>query len=185
MSITREDALALLHEYTESESLRKHAYAVEAAMRAYARKMGGNEDEWGMAGLLHDFDYERYPTEEGHPFEGNRILEEHGYPERLRRAIMSHADHTGVPRENAMERALYAVDELCGFLMAVSYVRPDRSIASVKLKSVKKKMKDRGFARAVSREDLLRGAEELGVPFEDHVAFVIEALTEVKEDLGV
>lgn len=185
MSITRDDALALLHEYTESESLRRHAYAVEAAMRTYARKMGGNEEAWGMVGLLHDFDYERYPTEEGHPFEGNRILEERGYPEPLRRAIMSHADHTGVPRENAMERALYAVDELCGFLMAVSYVRPDRSIAGVKVKSVKKKMKDKGFARAVSREDLLRGAEELGVPFEEHVASVIDALTEAKEDLGV
>ena len=185
MSITREDALALLHEYTESESLRKHAYAVEAAMRAYARSMGGNEEEWGMAGLLHDFDYERFPTEEGHPFEGNRILEEKKYPERLRRAIMSHADHTGVPRENAMERALFAVDELCGFLMAVSYVRPDRSIASVKVKSVKKKMKDKGFARAVSREDLLKGAEELGMPFDEHVAFVIDALTEVRDELGI
>ncbi|MBN1448850.1 MAG: HDIG domain-containing protein [Bacteroidetes bacterium] len=183
--MTRDTALALLHEYTQSDSLRRHAYAVEAAMRAYARKLEGDEEEWGIVGLLHDFDYERYPTEEGHPFEGNRILGERGYPENIRRAIMSHADHTGVARESPMEKALFAVDELCGFLTAVSYVRPDRSIAGLQVKSVKKKMKDKGFARAVSREDLLRGAEEVGIPFDEHVAFVIEALTEVRDRLGI
>lgn len=183
--MTRDDALALLHEYTESDSLRKHAYAVEGAMRAYAEKYGEDAEEWGLVGLLHDFDYEKHPTAEEHPFVGNRILEERGYPGHIRRAIMSHADYTGVARENLMEKTLFAVDELCGFLMAVSYVRPDRSIASVQVKSVKKKMKDKGFARAVSREDLLRGPEELGVPFEEHVAFTIEALTRISDALGV
>jgi putative nucleotidyltransferase with HDIG domain len=183
--MTREDALQLLHTHTESESLRKHAYAVEAAMRAYAEKFGDDVEEWGMVGLLHDFDYEKHPSEEEHPFVGNRILEEAGWPEHIRRAIMSHADYTGVPRESQMEKTLFAVDELCGFLMAVAYVRPDRSMASVQYKSVKKKMKDKGFARAVSREDMTRGAEELGIPFEEHVAFVIDALAGEGDRLGV
>ena len=183
--MNREDALELLHEYTKSGSLRKHGLAVEAAMRASAVKYGQDEEEWGITGLLHDFDYEQHPTEEGHPYAGNRILEEQGYPESVRRAIMSHADHTGVPRESLMEKSLFACDELCGFLMAVTYVRPERKIASVKVKSVKKKIKDKGFARAVSREDMLRGAEELGVDFDEHVSFVIAALSEVADDLGV
>ncbi len=183
--MTRNDALELLHTHTASESLRKHAYAVEAAMRAYAGKFGEDVEVWGMVGLLHDFDYEAHPSEEEHPFVGNRILEEAGWPEDMRRAIMSHADYTGVPRESMMEKTLFAVDELCGFLMAVAYVRPDRSMATVQFKSVKKKMKDKGFARAVSREEMLRGAEELGVPFEEHVTFVIVALTGAADALGV
>lgn len=182
---SRTEALELLHEFTQSESLRKHAYAVEAAMRAYAEKLGGDVEEWGITGLLHDFDYEQHPSAEEHPFFGNRILEERGWPEHIRRAIMSHGDHTGVTRKTPMEHALFACDELCGFLMAVAYVRPDRKISSVEVKSVKKKMKDKAFARAVSREDMLRGAEELGVAFDDHVAFVIQALSKDAERLGV
>ena len=172
----RANALDLLHEFTESESLRKHAYSVEAAMRAYARRFGEDEEEWGMVGLLHDFDYEKYPTAEEHPFVGNRILEERGWPAHIRRAIMSHADYTGVTRETMMEKTLFAVDELCGFILAVSYVRPDRRIAGMEARSVKKKMKDKGFARAVSREDLLAGADLIGIPFDEHVQFVIDAL---------
>lgn len=176
--MNRTATLDLLHEFTESESLRKHAYTVEAAMRAYARKFGEDEEEWGMVGLLHDFDYEKYPTAEEHPFVGNRILEERGWPGHIRRAIMSHADYTGVTRESMMEKTLFAVDELCGFILAVSYVRPDRKIAGMEARSMKKKMKDKGFARAVSREDLLAGAELLGIPFDEHVQFVIDALAE-------
>lgn len=176
--MNRQDALDLLHEFTETDSLRKHAYAVEAAMRAYARHFGEDEEEWGMVGLLHDFDYEKFPSAEEHPVVGNRILEERGWPEELRRAIMSHADYTGVTRESRMEKTLFAVDELCGFITAVSYVRPDRKIAGMEARSVKKKMKDKGFARAVSREDMLQGAELLGIPFDEHVQFVIDALAE-------
>jgi putative nucleotidyltransferase with HDIG domain len=183
--MNRQNALDLLHEFTQTDSLRKHAFAVEAAMRAYARHFGEDEEEWGMVGLLHDFDYEQYPTATEHPFIGNRILEERGWPERLRRAIMSHADYTGVTRDSRMERTLFAVDELCGFIMAVSYVRPDRKIAGMEARSVKKKMKDKGFARAVNREDMLNGAEELGVPFDEHVQFVIEALSGAAEALGI
>ncbi|MBE0643691.1 MAG: HAD family hydrolase [Bacteroidetes bacterium] len=178
--MNRQDAIDLLHEFTETDSLRKHAYAVEAAMRAYAGKFGEDEEEWGMVGLLHDFDYEKYPTAEEHPFVGNRILEERGWPAPIRRAIMSHADYTGVTRETRMEKTLFAVDELCGFIMAVSYVRPDRKIAGMEARSVKKKMKDKGFARAVSREDMLAGAELLGIPFDEHVQFVIDALASVE-----
>jgi predicted hydrolase (HD superfamily) len=177
----RSQALDLLHEFTKSESLRKHALAVEAAMRAYAVKFGGDEEEWGITGLLHDFDYELHPTAEEHPYAGNAVLAERGYPESIRRAIMSHADHTGVPRETIMEKCLFAVDELCGFLMAVAYVRPDRKMASVEVPSVKKKMKDKAFARAVSREDMLAGAALLGIPFEEHAEFVIQALRRAAE----
>lgn len=183
--MNRQDALDLLHEFTQTDSLRKHAYAVEAAMRAYARHFGEDEEEWGMVGLLHDFDYEKYPTAEEHPFVGNRILEERGWPESLRRAIMSHAEYTGVARESRMEKTLFAVDELCGFIMAVSYVRPDRKIAGMEARSVKKKMKDKAFARAVSREDMLLGAELLGIPFDEHVQFVIEALSSAAETFGI
>ncbi|MFZ1729122.1 MAG: HD domain-containing protein [Bacteroidota bacterium] len=175
--MNRQDALDLLHEFTETDSLRKHAYAVEAAMRAYALRFGEDAEEWGMVGLLHDFDYEKYPTAEEHPFVGNRILEERGWPDAMRRAIMSHADYTGVSRESQMEKTLFAVDELCGFITAVSYVRPDRKIAGMEARSVKKKMKDKAFARAVSRDDMLLGAELLGIPFDEHVQFVIEALS--------
>jgi len=175
----------LLFEFTKSDSLRRHAFAVEAAMRAYAEKFDEDPDMWGVTGLLHDFDYEQHPSAEEHPYAGNRILEERGYPEAIRRAILSHAEHTGVTRDSLMEKTLFACDELCGFLMAVTYVRPDKKIASVKVKSVKKKMKDKGFARAVSREDIVKGCDELGVPFEEHVEFVIQALAGISDELGV
>lgn len=183
--ITRMEALDILHEFTESESLRRHALAVETAMRAYARRFGGDEEEWGITGLLHDFDYERHPTMDEHPMVGSGILEQHGVDEHIRRAILSHAEHTGVARVSMMEHALFAVDELCGFLLAVAYVRPDRSIASVQVSSVKKKMKDKAFARAVSRDDLLRGAEEVGLTFDEHCAAVIDALSANAAALGV
>lgn len=183
--ITRDEALALLHEYTQSESLRKHGLAVEVAMRAYAGYYGEDAEEWGISGLLHDFDYERWPTTDGHPFEGNRILMDHGYPASICRAIMSHTPYTGVTRESRMEKTLYAVDELCGFLLAVAYVRPGRKIAGLEPRSVRKKMKDKAFARAVSREDMLLGAAALGVDFDEHLAFVIAALAERANTLGV
>jgi putative nucleotidyltransferase with HDIG domain len=182
---TRQEALTLLHQHTQSDSLRKHALAVEAAMRAYARSFSENEEEWGIVGLLHDFDYEEHPDATGHPFEGNRILAELDFPAHFRKAIMSHASQTGVPRETRMEKTLFAVDELCGFLMAVAYVRPDRHMASVETKSVRKKMKDKAFARAVNRDDILRGAEELGVDLDAHIAFTISALAGAAGDLGV
>ncbi len=183
--ITREQALDILHEFTVSDSLRRHALAVETAMRACAIRFGGDADEWGLVGLLHDFDYEKYPTAEEHPFVGNKILEERGVSEVIRRAIMSHADYTGVSRESWMEKSLFAVDELCGFLLAVAYVRPEKKIAEVQVSSVKKKMKDKAFARAVSREDMLNGAEGLGLPFEEHAAFILDALKANAEALGV
>ncbi|NOY05673.1 MAG: HDIG domain-containing protein [Chlorobi bacterium] len=182
---TRDDALALLHEYTASESLRKHAYAVEAAMREYARKFGEDEELWGIVGLIHDFDYEKHPTSEEHPMAGAAILAERGYPEHVRRAVLSHADHSGVTRESRMEKTLYACDELCGFITAVALVRPSRQIADVKVKSVKKKMKDKAFARAVRREDIVRGAEELGVPLDEHIATCIAAMQGVSDALGL
>jgi len=186
----RSAALALMHEYTPSDALRKHMYAVEAAMRAYARKFGADEDTWGVVGLLHDFDYERYPnagrsaTEE-HPSEGARILEAKGYPEPLRRAILAHASYTGVPRDTPLAKTLYAVDELCGFLVACALVRPSRSLADLEVPSVKKKLKDKAFARNVNRDEIRQGAEELGVPLEDHIQFVIEALRPGERDLGL
>jgi predicted hydrolase (HD superfamily) len=177
---SRTDALALLFEFTQSDALRRHAFAVEAAMRAYARSRGGDPDEWGIVGLLHDFDYERHPTAEEHPIVGEGILAERGWPERVRRAILAHAPHTGVVPESPMERALFACDELCGFLTAVSYVQPDRRFASVKVTSVRKKLKDKTFARAVSREDIARGAALLGVELDEHIAFVLAALVELE-----
>ncbi|MCZ7556835.1 MAG: HDIG domain-containing protein [Bacteroidia bacterium] len=183
--MTREKALEILYEHTASESLRRHALAVETAMRACAQRSGGDVEEWGITGLLHDFDYERHPSIEEHPFVGNTILAERGVSDSIRRAIMSHAEHTGVSRESAMEKCLFAVDELCGFLLAVAYVRPEKRIADVEVRSVRKKMKDKAFARAVSREDMLKGAEELGVDFDEHVAFVLEALKANAESLGV
>jgi putative nucleotidyltransferase with HDIG domain len=186
----RSSALALMHEYTPSDALRKHMYAVEAAMRAYARKLGEEEETWGVVGLLHDFDYERYPnanrspTEE-HPSEGSRILAARGYPEPLRRAILAHASYTGVPRDAPIAKTLYAVDELCGFLVACALVRPSRSLADLEVPSVKKKLKDKAFARNVNRDEIRQGAEELGVPLEDHIQFVIEALRPVERELGL
>jgi putative nucleotidyltransferase with HDIG domain len=174
--LSREDAWSLLCEWTESDSLRRHMLAVEAAMRAYARKLGEDEELWGLTGLLHDLDYERYPSlEDGHPRYALRELEARGYPPELVRGVASHADFLGVPRESRMEKTLYAVDELCGFILAVAYVRPD-GLNGMTPKSVKKKLKTPAFAAAVSREDVVKGAEELGVDFDEHLAFVIEAL---------
>lgn len=182
---TRQDALDLLHRYTESESLRKHALAVEQAMRAYARRHGGDEETWGICGLLHDFDYEKYPTAEEHPFVGSRILEAEGWDEGLRRAILGHARYTGVPRDTAMAIALFACDELCGFLTACSLVQPNRSIHEVKVSSVKKKLKDKAFARTVNRDDIHQGIAELGVPLEEHIEFVLATLREHASELGL
>ena len=187
---SRDDALALMQEYTQSDALRKHMYAVEAAMRAAARKYGEDEELWGIAGLLHDFDYERYPNEARsptaeHPSEGVRILESRGYPETVRRAILGHASFTGVARDSLMARALYGVDELCGFLVACALVRPSRSLADLEVGSVKKKLKDKAFARAVNRDEIRQGAEELEVPLDEQIAFVIEALRPVERDLGL
>ncbi len=183
--MTREEAYALLTEYTKKENLIKHALAVEAAMRAYARKFGEDEEAWGIVGLLHDFDYEKYPSLEDHPFKGAEILREKGYPEEWIEAILGHAEHTGVPRKTNMAKALFAVDELCGFITAVALVRPDKKLDSVKVKSVKKKLKDKAFARQVSREDIRKGAEELGVDLDEHIAFVLEAMKSVADKLGL
>lgn len=182
---TRQDAFELLYRYTKSDSLRKHALAVERAMRAYAAKLGGDAERWGMAGLLHDFDYEQYPTAAEHPWVGSRILEEAGFDEEFRRAILSHADYTGVPREADMAKALFACDELCGFLTACALVQPGRSLAEVKVKSVRKKMKDKAFARTVNREDITKGAAEFGVDLDQHIEFVLNAMIGIADDLGL
>jgi putative nucleotidyltransferase with HDIG domain len=188
--MTRDEALALMHEYTEKEGLRQHMYAVEAAMRAYARKFGEDEYAWGLAGLLHDFDYDRYPNAahspaEGHPSFGVRLLRERGVAEPVCTAILGHASYTGVPRESLMAKVLYAVDELCGFLVACALVRPSKSLADLEVKSVKKKLKDKAFAKGVDRDDVRRGAEELGVPLDDHIQFVVEALRPAERTLGL
>jgi putative nucleotidyltransferase with HDIG domain len=186
----RERALALVHEYTASEPLRRHMYAVEIAMRAMAVRMNADPDAWGLVGLLHDFDYERFPNEahsptEEHPSEGVRILAAQGFPEPLQRAILGHGDYTGVPRDAPVAQALFAVDELCGFLVACALVRPSRSLADLEVSSVKKKLKDKAFARGVSREDVVRGAEELGMPLDELIAFVLEALRPHEHALGL
>lgn len=183
--MNREQCFALLTEYTKKEALIKHALSVEAAMRAYAGKFGEDQESWGCVGLLHDFDYEKYPTLDDHPMRGAEILREKGYPEEWITAILSHAHHTGVPRESKMAKTLFAVDELCGFLTAVAYVRPSRKIADVKVKSVKKKLKDRRFAAAVSRDDIVNGAADLGIDLDEHIAFVIGAMTTVADQLGL
>ena len=183
--IDRASAWNLMCEYTQSESLRKHMLAVEACMRAYARKYGEDEDKWGVTGLLHDFDYEKYPTPQEHPFVGNKILEERGYPEDIRRAILSHADYSGVKRESRMEKVLYACDELAGFITASALVKPNKSLSAVEAKSVRKKMKDKAFARSVNREDIINGAADLGVDLEEHIAFCIEAMKAVAPELGL
>jgi putative nucleotidyltransferase with HDIG domain len=181
----RTQAWSLLCEYTQSESLRKHMLAVEACMRAYARKFGADENKWGITGLLHDFDYEKYPTPAEHPFVGNKILEERGYPEEVRRAILSHADYSGVKRESQMEKALYACDEVSGFITASALVKPNKSLAEVEAKSVRKKMKDKAFARSVNRDDIIDGAADLGVDLEEHIAFCIEAMKGIAAELGL
>jgi putative nucleotidyltransferase with HDIG domain len=187
---SRADALALMREYTASESLRKHMLAVEAAMRAYAQKLGEDIEHWGIAGLLHDFDYERYPnaahspTDE-HPSEGVRVLRSRGYPEDILQAILGHATYTGVPRDSLMAKALFAVDELTGLITATALVKPSRSVRDVEARSVRKKMKDKAFARGVSREDITHGAAELGVDLDEHIAFVVAAMQSEAEALGL
>jgi putative nucleotidyltransferase with HDIG domain len=183
--MTREDAWGLLTEYTQSESLRKHALAVEACVRAYARKFGEDENVWGITGLIHDFDYEKFPTAEEHPYKGNEILAERGWPEEIRRAIMSHAEYTGVKRESRLEKTLFACDELAGFITASALVKPGKSLAEVEARSVRKKMKDKAFARSVNRDDIINGAAELGVDLEEHIAFCIEAMKGVAKELGL
>ena len=181
----REAAWGLLTEFTQSESLRKHAMAVEACMRAYARKFGEDENKWGMVGLIHDFDYEKWPSAQDHPFKGSEILKERGWPEEIRRAILSHADYADVPRQSPMEKALFACDELAGFITAVALVKPSKSLAEVDARSVRKKMKDKAFARSVSREDITSGAAELGVELDEHIAFCIEAMKGIAGELGL
>jgi len=184
---TRDDALALLHEFTKGDSLRKHALAVEQAMKACARKYAPDEDpvRWGICGLLHDFDYEAYPNADQHPWVGSKILEERGFDADLRQAILGHAPYTNIPRETLMAKALFACDELCGFLTACALVQPGKTLAEVKPASVKKKLKDKAFARTVSRDDIYNGVKELGVDLEEHIAFVREAMLEISHEIGV
>ncbi len=181
----RESTLEDLQEFVKSESLMKHLLAVEASMRAYARKFGEDEDEWGIAGLLHDFDWEVVPTPEEHPTYGANILRQKGYPEHLVRAVLTHGDHTGIQRETPMEHTLFAVDELSGFIRAVTLVRPNKSLDEVTPRSVTRKMKDKAFARDVNRDDISKGAQELGVDLDEHITFVIESLKPVARELGL
>src|ERR1700722_14630265 len=186
MEITRsDDGWKLLTEFTQSESLLKHALAVEACMRAYARKLGEDEELWGMVGLIHDFDYEKYPSAEDHPFRGNEILQERGYSEEVRRAIMSHAEYSGVARITPMEKTLFACDELAGFITACALVKPGKSLAEVEASSVRRKMKDKAFARSVHREDIIEGATDLGLDLQEHIAFCIAAMKSIAPDLGL
>ena len=188
--MNRDRALALMHEYTASDALRKHMYAVEIAMRAMAARAGEDAESWGVVGLLHDFDYERFPNDahsptEEHPAEGVRILASKGLPEPMQRAILGHASYSGVTRDTPMARTLFAVDELCGFLVACALVRPSRSFADLEVKSVKKKLKDKAFAKGVNRAEVDQGATELGVPLDEHIAFVIQALRPVEGTFGL
>lgn len=183
--MTRDEAAAILHEFTQSESLRRHALAVEAAMRAYARKYGEDEEYWGVIGLVHDFDWEIHPTLEGHPTKGAEILRERGVDEAIVLDIVSHGIDTGVPRDTLVRKVLFAVDELTGFIIAVALVRPSRSLNDLKAKSVTKKLKDKSFAAAVNRDDLREGAEALGVELSEHVQFVIEAMRPIGSELGL
>jgi putative nucleotidyltransferase with HDIG domain len=183
--MNRDEAWTLLCEYTKSESLRKHGLAVEAAMRAYATRYGEDEETWGIVGLLHDFDYEIHPTLDKHPAEGARILREKGVPEDIIYAVLCHADHLGLERKTPMDKAIYAVDELTGMITAVALVKPGKSIDEVDVRSVRKKMKDKAFARSVSREDIIKGAEQLGVNLDEHIATVIDGLRPVAGALGI
>lgn len=183
--VRREEVIALLHEHTENPGLRKHALAVEAAMRAYARRLGGDEALWGATGLIHDFDYEKHPTPAEHPFVGCGILREKGYPPEMIDAILGHAAYTGTPRVTPMAKALFAVDELCGLVTATALVQPGKTLAEVTVESILKKMKSKGFARGVNREDIARGAEELGVPLPEHVGVVLAALQGEAEAMGL
>ncbi len=181
----RDTALALLKEYTQKPGLIKHALAVEAAVRAYAGKYGEDQHAWGLVGLLHDFDYERWPSQADHPYRGCEILEQQGYPEWFRRAIMSHAEYTGVTRESRLEKALFACDELCGFLTACALVTQGKSLHEVKIKSVRKRMKAKAFAASVNRDDITSGAQDLGVDLDEHIATVLEALRGIAPELGL
>ncbi|MEE9198949.1 MAG: HDIG domain-containing metalloprotein [Dehalococcoidia bacterium] len=183
--VTREEAFALLKEFTKSDSLVKHGIGVEAAMRAYARKYGEDEEKWGLVGLLHDFDYEVHPTADKHPLEGSKVLRERGYPEEIIYAIQCHADYLGLERKSPMDKAIFACDELVGLITAVTLVRPSKSVMDVEVRSVKKKMKDKAFARGVLREDIVKGAAQLGVDMEEHIALVIEAMQGVASELGL
>jgi putative nucleotidyltransferase with HDIG domain len=187
MDVTRnrEYCLTLLQQYTKSDSLIKHAYAVETCVRAYAEKLNEDVEYWGNVALLHDFDYEKYPTAEDHPFKGAEILREKGFDEEFINSILSHADYSGVPRDTIIKRVLFACDELAGFITAVTYVRPSKSIDEVEVSSVKKKMKDKAFARAVNRDDILNGAEGINIPLDEHISFCINAIRKNKELLGL
>ena len=187
---SRSDTLAIMHEYTSSDSLRKHMLSVEAAMRAYAEKFGEDQDRWGITGLIHDFDYERYPNDahsptEEHPAEGVRILRSRGFPEDILEAILGHAQYSGVPRQSLMAKTLFAVDELTGLITATALVKPNRSVMEVEARSVRKKMKDKAFARGVNRDDVINSAADLGVDLDEHIAFVISALQKVAGDIGL
>lgn len=182
--MNRSDALELMHEYTKNDALRKHMLAVEVAMRTYAKKFGEDEEKWAIVGILHDFDYEMFPDAPDHPLKGSEILREKGISEEIRKAILSHATYTNVPRDTLMAKTLYAVDELCGFITACALVRP-KKISDLEVSSVKKKMKDKAFAKNVSREDILKGSEELGVNLDEHIRFTIEAMKSIAPELGL
>ncbi len=182
---TRDEGMALLMEHTKAPGLLKHARSVEAALRAHARRLGEDEHAWGLVGLLHDFDYERWPDAENHPFRGAEILAERGYPEWFRRAVLSHASHTGVTRETALEKTLFACDELCGFLAACALVTPSKSILDLEVPSVRRRMKDKAFARAVSRAEIVEGSALVGMDLDEHIAFVLDALRGIADDLGL
>lgn len=183
--MNREEGWCLLTEFTQSESLRKHALAVEACVRAYARKFGEDEETWGLVGLIHDFDYEKYPSAEDHPFRGSEILAQRSVSEEIRRAILSHADYSGVPRVSRLEKALFACDELAGFITAVALVKPSKSLNEVDAKSVRKRMKDKAFARSVNRQDIINGAADLGIDLDEHITFCVEAMKTIAERLGL
>lgn len=185
MTLSRDAAYSLMTEHTQSESLRKHMLAVEAAVRGYARMWGEPEEEWAVVAILHDFDYEKYPDPKDHPFRGVEILKQNGYPEWVTRAILSHADYSGVPRESRLEHTLYACDEMSGFVTAAALVRPSKSVLDLEASSVIKRMKDKAFARAVSRDDLRKGADEIGLPLDQHITNVIAALRERADELGL
>ena len=185
MTLSRDAAYTLMTEYTQSESLRKHMLAVEASVRGYARLWGEPEEDWAVVALLHDFDYERWPDQANHPFRGVEILKSQGYPEWVMRAILSHAEYSGVPRESRLEHTLYACDEMSGFVTACSLVRPSKSVLDLEAASVMKRMKDKAFARAVSREDLRKGAEEVGLPIDQHITNVITFMRECADVLGL
>jgi putative nucleotidyltransferase with HDIG domain len=181
----RETAYKVVEEHVESESLKKHLLAVEACMRAYARREGGDEETWGVAGLVHDFDWEICPTPESHPTFGAEILKERGFPDDIVRAVLSHGNHTGISRDTPMEKALFACDELSGFVTAVALVRPNRSLGDTSVRSVKRKLRDKAFARAINRDDITQGAEELGVELDEHIQFIIDALKPMAPALGL